>query len=346
MRVSTVTGIVYSTTTITATPPPSIVTSTILITSSIEPTTTTTTEVVTVTPQAQASCDFWDEGWGWSFKVYNIANWASDKGSALHHEEKGCGALTGWTWTPASGGSLPKAAFNLPFFIKDGCVERAIVSAYGSKIACRGHGLLDRRDDQCAAENEQEKAERERAEEASRAAVALRSKSREAAALQKRSTTTTEGPLTITSTPAYTYPSMSSTAHSCMPMNWTGTNNILTFTWTFTETDITITSTVRSTSKPTGPVTITRIITITSSPSSSSTITRTSSSLLTSPNRSSQHPTKLNAQECYHNQIKLVEVFDEGNKQWFEEDIMQLLKGQSYSDDQCSHFIPPDFRRM
>jgi chitinase len=30
---------------------------------------------------------------------------------------------------------------NLPFFIADGCVERAIVSAGGPKISCQGQGL-------------------------------------------------------------------------------------------------------------------------------------------------------------------------------------------------------------
>lgn len=60
----------------------------------------------------------------------------------LHDEEGGCGALTGWSWTDEDdNGSGGKAEFNLPFFIKDGCVERAIVSAGGPKISCDGHSL-------------------------------------------------------------------------------------------------------------------------------------------------------------------------------------------------------------
>ena len=47
--------------------------------------------------------------------------------------------MTGWSYDQdPSGGD---AYFNLPFLIKDGCVERAIVSAGGPKIACDGKGL-------------------------------------------------------------------------------------------------------------------------------------------------------------------------------------------------------------
>lgn len=78
-------------------------------------------------------------GWGYRFEVYNIKGWSADGGSGLHHQENGCGALTDWSWSDETSGG--QAYFNLPFFIKDGCVERAIVSAGGPKISCKGHGF-------------------------------------------------------------------------------------------------------------------------------------------------------------------------------------------------------------
>ncbi|KAL7946919.1 class V chitinase Chi100 [Trichoderma barbatum] len=81
-----------------------------------------------------ADCDFWDEGWGWTFEVYNIDWWSTDGDQFLEDQEKGCGALTGWEWHAGTDTSYPYAYFNLPFSIKDGCVERAIVSAGGPKI--------------------------------------------------------------------------------------------------------------------------------------------------------------------------------------------------------------------
>lgn len=76
------------------------------------------------------------------FEVYNIKGWSTDGGDKLHHEEKGCGALTGWSWSDKDSGG--QAYFNLPFFIKDGCVERAIASAGGPKISCKHEGVTKR----------------------------------------------------------------------------------------------------------------------------------------------------------------------------------------------------------
>ena len=54
---------------------------------------------------------------------------------------KGCGALTGWSWSTGDAGIDQHAFFNLPFFIKDGCIERSIASAGGpSGISCSGSG--------------------------------------------------------------------------------------------------------------------------------------------------------------------------------------------------------------
>ncbi|KAI1464711.1 class V chitinase Chi100 [Daldinia caldariorum] len=104
-----------------------------------EPTNSSTTKRPDPTPAA--NCDFWDEGWGWTFEVYNIRDWAADHGSSLHDEESGCGGLTGWDWHDTTATTWAYAYFNLPFFIKDGCVERAIVSAGGPKLSCNDHGL-------------------------------------------------------------------------------------------------------------------------------------------------------------------------------------------------------------
>jgi hypothetical protein len=76
----------------------------------------------------------------YTFEVYNIDNWSTDGGSKLKKEEKGCGALTGWTWNERSSTSFASAYFNLPFFMKSGCVERAIVSADGPKLSCEFKG--------------------------------------------------------------------------------------------------------------------------------------------------------------------------------------------------------------
>lgn len=76
----------------------------------------------------------------YEFLIWNIAGWSTDGGDALHTQEDGCGALTFWTWTDATSTEDASADFDLPFFIKDGCVERAIVSAGGPKISCQGQG--------------------------------------------------------------------------------------------------------------------------------------------------------------------------------------------------------------
>lgn len=114
-----------------------------LTTTTLPPTTTT----VTVTPTPTADCEIWDALAAYEFEVYNIDGWATDGGDALHTQEDGCGALTGWDWTAATDNSYAKAYFYLPFFIKDGCVERAIVSAGGPSITCQGGGLADKRRD-------------------------------------------------------------------------------------------------------------------------------------------------------------------------------------------------------
>ena len=91
-------------------------------------------------------CAFWDEALFWTFEVYNINGWAGNDGDSLHHQEDGCGDLTGWEWNTGDSGSGQHAYFNLPFFIKDGCVERAIASAGGpSGLSCSGQSSKKQR---------------------------------------------------------------------------------------------------------------------------------------------------------------------------------------------------------
>ena len=89
-----------------------------------------------------ADCAFWDEALFWTFEVYNINGWAGNDGDSLHHQESGCGDLTGWSWKSGDPGNDQHAYFNLPFIIKSGCVERAIASAGGpSGLSCTANGL-------------------------------------------------------------------------------------------------------------------------------------------------------------------------------------------------------------
>ena len=76
----------------------------------------------------------------YQFEIFNIIGWSTDGGAALHQQEDGCGALTFWTWNDATSSDAAYAYFDLPFFIKAGCVERAIVSAGGPKLSCQGQG--------------------------------------------------------------------------------------------------------------------------------------------------------------------------------------------------------------
>ena len=86
-------------------------------------------------------CAFWDETLFWRFEVYDINGWAGNNGDSLHHQEDGCGDLTGWSWKTSDTGDHQYAYFNLPFIMKSGCVERAIASAGGPKgLSCSGEG--------------------------------------------------------------------------------------------------------------------------------------------------------------------------------------------------------------
>jgi chitinase len=91
-------------------------------------------------PTPEATCEYFYGGVLYEFFIYYISGWDTDDLEGhLHDEENGCGALTGWDWDYAHAKD-PSVAFNLPLFIKDGCVERAIVSAGGPKISCSMYG--------------------------------------------------------------------------------------------------------------------------------------------------------------------------------------------------------------
>lgn len=110
------------------------------------PPTPTTTNKATPppAPSHRASCAFWDSIYAWTFEVYNIEGWAEgDHGQGLHDNENGCGALTGWDWHEPTGDKRAFVFFVLPFWMADGCVERAIASAGGPKIQCQKQPFLD-----------------------------------------------------------------------------------------------------------------------------------------------------------------------------------------------------------
>ncbi|OAA73472.1 class V chitinase Chi100 [Cordyceps fumosorosea ARSEF 2679] len=96
----------------------------------------TTLSIAPAKPMPYARCIISDSILWWTFTIYDIDAWAGDGGKKLHSEESGCGAITGWTWQDESSKTSTNVVFNLPLFIKDGCVERAIVSAGGPKISC------------------------------------------------------------------------------------------------------------------------------------------------------------------------------------------------------------------
>ncbi len=103
------------------------------------PTPTTTTKKPSPTPTADCSSRKVHNLY-YEFEIYNIDGWVSDRGGSLKDQEEGCGALTGWEWSDADSDTPAYAKFNLPLWMKSGCVERAIASAGGPKISCQNGG--------------------------------------------------------------------------------------------------------------------------------------------------------------------------------------------------------------
>lgn len=229
-----------------------------------------------------------DEGWGWRFEVYNIENWATDGGDSLHKQESGCGkagGFTGWEWHPATSTSYAYAYFNLDFFIKSGCVERAIVSAGGPKISCTGHGLdLSRRHLNLPHELEgMDLSETLYLAEKARAEGDLRARAMEAQLARRAMTTRGPNPGTISSTPNFTYPSTFATASvTYIPQNWTGTNDTIVFTITDTLTpNVTTFTTIETLTENTGTTIYTTTLYSIITTSGSATTSSVSSSALT-----------------------------------------------------------------
>ncbi|KAK3900007.1 hypothetical protein C8A05DRAFT_36365 [Staphylotrichum tortipilum] len=96
--------------------------------------TSTSTRVIVVEPDTYAECAFWDYLFFWHLNIYNII---SNNGwfDRAETELRGSGALTGWEAQPRAGNTYARLWFNLPFWIKEGCMERALVSAGGPKIS-------------------------------------------------------------------------------------------------------------------------------------------------------------------------------------------------------------------
>ncbi|KAH8733688.1 hypothetical protein BGZ61DRAFT_565756 [Ilyonectria robusta] len=121
----------------TTTPPSTLITSVTSVTPNPPP--PPITVVVEPDPTPTANCDFLVGGFYWYFVISNIRDWSQDGGKRLKNEEAGCGAMTGWHFTEATGTQDASASFNLPYIMKAGCVERAIVSAGGPQLECDGH---------------------------------------------------------------------------------------------------------------------------------------------------------------------------------------------------------------
>lgn len=116
-----------------------------MLESSSSVTSTTTSISLTsseVSPQPTqtpaANCAYSYDLFLYRFWISNmVGSWVlDDEGEGLKHALKGCGAVTGWEWFKRDDGTR-EGRLNLPLFIKEGCVERAIASAGGPKLECR-----------------------------------------------------------------------------------------------------------------------------------------------------------------------------------------------------------------
>jgi hypothetical protein len=165
----------------------------------------------------------------WRFEIYNIENWVFDEGKELLRQEKGCGkggGLTSWEWHPATDTDPALAYFDLSFFIAEGCVERAIVSAGGPKIKCVHSGIKFGRDiqppDPPQSELNDGKAHDQQQPDLEDKAADL---------FERARTSATASYLSHSGTLTYTYPA-TFTPTPYVPMDWTGTNDTVTLTFT------------------------------------------------------------------------------------------------------------------
>ncbi|KAI6624386.1 hypothetical protein MCOR14_009294 [Pyricularia oryzae] len=84
--------------------------------------------------EPDAKCGQYDDlGLAMRLNIYNIRYCKTDNvEKSLRDEEEGCAALTFWEWTPETIEDGASAWFDLPYFIKAGCFERAIKVGRGA----------------------------------------------------------------------------------------------------------------------------------------------------------------------------------------------------------------------
>lgn len=174
--------------------------------------------------------------------MYNIRDWDSDDVEGdLHDEENGCGALTGWDWSDENDDHWARVWFNLPFFMKEGCVERAIVSAGGPKISCEASGLaIKRRQEEEGVSNDTQlldpTMQKEKVGPFSRddpppAESSKGTHAPNAAMLEKRAPTSQAASQpSLTATPTYTYSSSFTSHPPYIPQSWPSSNNTVVIT--------------------------------------------------------------------------------------------------------------------
>ncbi|KAK4194711.1 hypothetical protein QBC40DRAFT_290276 [Triangularia verruculosa] len=229
--------------------PPETITVTDYVTSFVPRTTTSTRHVTVVEEANQVSCAFWDAYFiMFHFNLYGIVDnngWTN----RVEGELRGCGALTDWKYQAKSGSVLANIWFNLPFFIKEGCVERAIVSAGGPKISCKGGGLLWKRSiDAPEGDLTEQQPEVQPLPLIERQALP-------SSVVSSQTSTPlyvpTPSPRFMTELPNYSYPEelMATATPVYEPMTW-GTEDIITMTWTLTSTSTSVSPTTYTTTIP------------------------------------------------------------------------------------------------
>lgn len=203
--------------------------------------------------------------------------------AALEKQEKGCGALTGWSWKDIEEDNLPGVYFNLPIVITAGCIERAIVSAGGPKISCHGEGLgynPQRRSIDAGTAGEINDEELKRQAEgtgiALSRAAAEESERKGSDRLRERSVMTEAPSQTILTALPTSSDSSSITTHTYIPMTWDDSNTEV-LTWTITE-DVSTSTYIYTTTIPeyTYRANSTTRSSTTSGPTSSSKLSSTS----------------------------------------------------------------------
>ena len=139
----------------------------------------------------------------------------------MNQQESGCGGLSGWEWDQGTSTSSTHAYFYLPYIIKAGCVERAIVSAGGPKLSCSYQGTLDTLTLRRRFSQEEPAMEKKRAIKMEKVTMITPTPTQTMAALMKRNVTTDVPSLpSVTYQPNYTYSTSASSGITYVPMTW------------------------------------------------------------------------------------------------------------------------------